>query len=408
MRLDVSTEESPRRVLLVCPELEFQPRGGASVYIVGIAQALRRTGAEVHVLATCTSVSAADWCSGAVLVPPRRRSVLAAAIALRPAMTSRFDIPLLRQQLRRLVEQDWDLVCVHHLSGVWATRILEAAHRRGRVKVWMYCAHNDEVSVRRDGLRYARLPDWPGRAVDLGQVWQAQRSLLRTPSSITAITPTDAASLGRRSGRRVVVVPPGSIATRRNAARGTAAPRAIVIAGSLRWRSKADNLRDLLAACADALELAGIQVLVAGKADPSFQRELQERFPAVRYLGEVASLGTVYSQARLAVIHEPRGGGFKMKVLDYATGGIPIVATAGSLIGQELEPSSFKLVDKLAALPAAVADLIDNDADLRRLAIAARDEVARRYSWDVSAATVLRVPYGEGSTSAANRTEGTV
>lgn len=358
------------------------------MYIVGLAQALHRRGIEVHVLAAGSEEPDASWCAGGLTVPIRAASSLRAVVSARPAMMSRFDVPRLKLELERLLEQDWDLACVHHLAAAWASRPLERARQSGRVGTWMYCAHNDEVAVRSQSLGRVGWRSRLARTLDLVRVGRVQRALLRVAPHVSAITDVDAASLAVRCDRPITVLRPGLVANRRDRD-GSQPPRAVILAGSLRWRSKLENLWEFLASCAEALERAGIEIVVAGKTADSDLRRLRGRFPGVRVLGEVADLEEIYRQVRLAVIHEPRGGGFKMKALDYACARVPMVATDGSLIGGELAPGCYQVVGGLASLPEAIVRLIDDEAALHRFSDAALRHVQQRYSWDVSASSLL-------------------
>jgi glycosyltransferase involved in cell wall biosynthesis len=382
----------PTRILFICPELDPDPRSGAAVYILGLARALKRSGAQVGVLATGTTPPDSDLWVQAVTVPPRASMSPARVFTSRPAMMGRFNLQLLERALAALLEQSWDLVCVHHLSGAWAANLLQQARRDHRNVAWIYCSQNDEVEVWRRSIQRHRSRSRVGRTYDLQRVALAQRRMLKKATAVTAISSADAESMSRRSRRDIIVVPPGvpgdcgcwedSLLAR---------PRSVVIAGSYRWRVKLDNLRELLDAWGWELPRLGVGVVVAGGvADRDLQR-LRRTYSEVQFLGEVWDVRAAFQQGRLALVHEPGGGGFKMKVLEYACAGLPIVATEGSLLAGELGGGSVRSVECLASLGQAVIDLIDDEVSLHMLRDAAWAEASGRYSWEVAAHTVLRL-----------------
>jgi glycosyltransferase involved in cell wall biosynthesis len=77
------------------------------------------------------------------------------------------------------------------------------------------------------------------------------------------------------------------------------------------------------------------------------------------------------------------GGGSRLKILEAAASGVPVVSTTVGAEGLELLPDREILI---ADTPAAFADSILRllrEPDLRRrLGAAAREKVVARYGWD--------------------------
>ena len=101
--------------------------------------------------------------------------------------------------------------------------------------------------------------------------------------------------------------------------------------GSFEWHVKAANLRQFLLAADPVLAGAGIELVVVGRVPGAVLDELRPRLRATQFAGWVERLADVLGEARMAVVDEPVGGGFKMKTLDYVFHHLPVAATAGSV-----------------------------------------------------------------------------
>ena len=113
---------------------------------------------------------------------------------------------------------------------------------------------------------------------------------------------------------------------------------------------------------------------------PRRVKELASR-PGIIASGHIENLGPLYRSAALAVVPVRVGGGTRIKVLEAAAHGVPVVATrfgaagTGFRSGQEL-----LLADDEAGFAAVCAKLLINGALALRLASQAKRKLRRDFS----------------------------
>src|SRR5690606_4592600 len=149
-----------------------------------------------------------------------------------------------------------------------------------------------------------------------------EQRLLQAARLVTAVTPEDAAVFNEEGeAREIFVLSPGRWAP--GPATGEAAPelsqrpRRVILSGSCEWVVKQHNMKRFLATALPVLQPAGIAVTVVGKMPEAFARELQTAFPAAEIHANVPDPSPFLDSARVGVIPEEAGGGFKLKALEY-------------------------------------------------------------------------------------------
>src|SRR5205085_3085674 len=113
----------------------------------------------------------------------------------------------------------------------------------------------------------------------------------------------------------------GAVASPRSIDAST--PRRVVLVGSYRWVAKQHNLRALAAAADEAFTRHGIVLDVVGDA-PAELRAALAGCRAVRLHGFADALAPFMADARMALVPEAIGGGFKLKLLDYVFHRVPV------------------------------------------------------------------------------------
>jgi len=102
-----------------------------------------------------------------------------------------------------------------------------------------------------------------------------------------------------------------------------------------------------------------------GSADESFLRQVRQGTTATHFTGTVPNIEPYLDEARIAIVPERNGGGFKLKVLEYVFNRVPIFALNGSFAGVPLTHNeNVMLYPDHAALAHGVLEAID---DVERL-----------------------------------------
>ena len=304
-----------------------------------------------------------------------------------PHMASRASTAPLRRLLSDRLEQKWDAIVFDGLSAGWAVDGV-AEHLRKHVlrpKI-AYIAHNHEPSLRKEVA--CSHPPGPMRAAltyDALKVRRLERRIISLANLVTAITPEDRQLYAAQwPGTAISVLKPGyrGIAPAGGTPIGRDRPRRAVIVGSFDWVAKRRNLQEFLAVADPLVAASGVQLQVVGSADPPFLDRMRRHAMATEFTGKVDDIDRYMDQARMALVPELHGGGFKLKVLDYVFRRLPILAIHGSVAGMPLthDESILYFRDHLS-LAQGVVRVIDDFDRLNGLQESAIGRCHDQFDW---------------------------
>lgn len=357
---------------------------GELIYTLGLLTSLAaRPGFEITVLAhepakPCDGGPPLTWqLHGSI--PAGRLKSLASRL---PADAFRLGNPVQRAALRRLLERDWDWIVIDQAACAWALPLIPKDAKLA------YIAHNHETEVRRQvaadgaGSPLMRLAlKWDAR-----KYGRMESRLCRRADLITAITPRDSAAFrGEAPGTPVCVLPPGysgEIPAGPPRPITAESPRQVVLAGAFEWLAKRRNLEAFLKAAAAPFRKAGIRFQVVGKADPEWFADLARQHPWADFTANVPSVAPYLDRARIGLIPEALGGGFKLKALDYIFRGLPLASVEAALSGVPVD----SLTEAIAAadpetLALDIAARIDDLPFLNHAARSALDACRDAFHW---------------------------
>lgn len=371
------------RCLWLSGDVPYPADSGRRAYSAGLSEALAAAGVGVIGLGsldppTETPDSGVDWHGVAVTSGPGSARRL---FSRWPAMAVVRQTPGYQHELRQVLDaEDVDVAVVDHLQMVWAVPVLEK-----RSVPIVYASQNHEASIRR---RFAAGIPWssprrPVLAYDAERAARAEGRLVRASRIVTAITESDARAYRADGAEHVVVVPPGYSGTRSDARTlDEHVPRDVIMVSNLDWHVKQANLRRLLAVADGKFADAGITLRIVGPAPQTLVEELAPRLRATEFVGRVPSLETELAKARVGIIFEPDGGGFKLKSLDYVFGRVPMAVLSGSAEGLPLEPDrDYLSFESAEALARGVIELVDDVERCQTLQQRAFDRCADAFDW---------------------------
>lgn len=379
-----------------CPEHD-----GQRIYSGRLIEALARAGANIDVLTFANSASHRR--DGSIddgvrwhLAPEDDsyrpwQSVFSRLphIAHRPATRT------MRERLQALLEaRDWDCVIFDGLAEGWALAPCTAHYaKRARRPRFVHISHNHEESTRAGVAR-----NYAGNPVrkqlirhDAEKAGALERRLVDGVDLVTAITPEDALKFSGRSRTPVIVLQPG-YAGRRVERRhiGPQTPRRAILAGSFDWIAKQMNLREFLAAAEPLFAMAGAELQIVGGGNETFLEEMRRQHPAADITGRVPDIAPYFDKARIAIVPELSGGGFKLKVLDYVFNRVPVAALKGSVAGMPLKAGeSILLSDGYRQLAEAVLKVVDDFTYLNDLQQRAYAACTHAFEWRARGTTLL-------------------
>ncbi|MCH7224946.1 hypothetical protein [Haloferula sp. A504] len=357
---------------------------GDLIYTIGLLQALAATDeCRITVLAHRAPHNAGETlpgihCELPVGVP--KKSLLCLLSKL-PSDAHRLGGREMREALWDLLQEDFDCVVIDQAANAWA---LDLIPREMRV---IYISHNHEASVRaevaesgegsplfrwaltKDAMKYARLED----------------RLAERADAISAITPRDASIYKREfPEKRIKIISPGYSRRIPESLPPLVerTPRRVVLAGTFEWLAKRRNLEAFLTESAEPFEKANIAFHVVGKCDPAYFAKLSEEFPQVSFFPNVRSMDPHLGDARIGLIPEALGGGFKLKALDYIFRGLPLASIGPALSGLPLNPGRDCLAaGSTSELAELIADRIDDLEFLNQAAANALEKCRGAFHW---------------------------
>lgn len=343
------------KCLWIARDLPFPLDAGDRIYSANMARAVSEAGLRVRFLAFGDAAVPADWPVETRTVSGAKRSNLRALASGLPIAAAIHATPAYRALLAEQLSERWDVIVIDSYGSGWAleqclrTRVLAAPPRL------VYLSHNHEESLWRAMAREssAALPKKLALWQNALKVRALERRLVREVDLVATITAEDAQTYAAQcAGKRTVVLTPGYsgwVAPER--AIDADCPPCVVLVGSFRWVVKQENLRRFLALADARFKQRGIRFDVIGDVPQALLDELRPKLQATEFHGFVDDIAPYFARARLAVVPEIIGGGFKLKYLDYIFGRVPVATIA----------------DAAAGLPQAVRDNMLCSGDLAQL-----------------------------------------
>lgn len=360
------------RCLWVGRYIPYPADAGAKVYSARLAESLADSGVFVRFLgpgktdAVPESSRRVEW----VAVPNAKRSEILALFSPLPNAAAIDATAAYRSLLDAQLNEHWDAIVLDSYAAGWALdRCVTYAASHEPRPVLAHVSHNHEAAVWQSMASEAQASA-PKRLVwwlNARKVRALEERVVRNVDLVAAITDEDAAALVAAVPRtmpnpRTVTLTPGyhgTVAAPRKISADT--PRRVAIVGSFRWAPKQDNLRRFVEMADGAFAADDIGLDIIGDVPGSLQTELKAKTRATRFHGFVDDPAAALAQARMAIVPELIGGGFKLKFLDYLFARIPVATLAAAAPGlpQVLRDQMLVREDLDSLVEAIVSEMDD-------------------------------------------------
>ncbi len=349
---------------------------GAKVYSANLARSLAESGLFVRFIgfgdasALTDAAASVEW----LTVPGNKRSRALAACSRWPIAAAidatKAYASLLEVQLR----EPWDAVVLDGYASGWALDRCLAYRNESRAHrpVLVHVSHNHEEILWGAMAREARGSALKRLALrrNANKVRTLERRIVRNVDLLTTITDEDRRSLGAGldENRSLSLTPgyAGWVARERRIS--TSTPRRVIIMGSFRWVVKQDNLTRFVEIADPIFKEHGIELDIVGDIPQALLSTLAARCRATCFHGFVADVTPFLARARIAVVPEFIGGGFKLKFLDYIFGRVPVATVSQAVAGlpEELQRTMLSS-DSLTGLTWEIVSRIDRLDELNRM-----------------------------------------
>ena len=367
-----TASRSQMKCLWIGRYMPYPLDAGAKVYSAKLAEALAGAGATVRFLGFGRDDAAPRDCGVEyVSVGSDQRSQMAAMFSRLPIAaaidsTSAYSV-LLEEQLCA----EWDAIVFDGYGTGWALPRCLAYVREQKVRrtVLVHVSHNHEAAVWAAMAREAR-----GSLARRVVLWQnalkvraLERKVVANVDLVSAICDEDLAALQVSQPReQTVTLTPGyagPIVSERVIDERT--PRRVVIVGSFRWQPKQENLARFVECADPVFRSHDIELDVVGDVPDELLATLRSRAQATTFHGFVDDMSPLLGQARMAIVPELIGGGFKLKFLDYFFTRVPVATLTAAAAG--LPASLRELMIAESSLESLVAGIVANVECVERL-----------------------------------------
>lgn len=277
------------------------------------------------------------------------------------------------------IAEDTDIVLAHRLH---AALPVHAAKKLGAMPPVVVDV--DDIEHRKFLRELRQPPYWAGKILKflhVPAIAVAERRMVRAAAVSFVCSESDRRYVQRLAWCKRVAVVPNSVDLGQisSGKRAIPATRRIVFVGTYSHRPNVDAAEHLLhevfprirAKVPDAeLELVGPGI----ESLPSYG----QRMPGVNFRGFVLDLAEVWAEARLLCCPIRAGGGTRIKIIEAAARGVPVVSTTMGAEGLDFEDGrEILLGDSPADLADACARVLQDDALAFRLATAAQKNAVR-------------------------------
>jgi len=322
------------------------------------------------------------------IIPRRNINRMWSLLSDLPGDAYRTGTPEYRTELTKQLESShWDAIIINHICMGWAVQPLKAHMRkRGRRIPLVYVSHNHEMSLKPQVAesQEAALPYKEILKYDARKFVQLERRMIDACDLLTTITDEDL-SLYRRdfpSQRMLCLLPgyDGNIVPERTIS--DAVPRQCIIFGSIVWIAKKQNLIDFARVADPVFRQADITVHVVGNIDDDVTNAISSWAKQFKFIGRVDDVSPHFATARLGIMPDLVGGGFKHKNLQYIFHRVPMISMTGQVSGLPLiEGTDINVAESYAQLANMVVETIDDFPRLNAMQTASFDKCLGCFDW---------------------------
>jgi hypothetical protein len=389
----ITAMNDPKRCLWIARYIPYPLDEGAKVYSANLARSLSAAGVFVRFMGLGDTAAVPETGAGIewLAVPGGKRSKASAVFSAWPIAAAIDATKTYRSLLEAQLREPWDAIVLDSYGTGWALdRCLAYRSESGsRRPVLVHVSHNHEEALWRLMAEEGRGSALKRLALrrNAAKVGALERRLVRNVDLLTAITEEDRLSLTVGLNRdRSLSLTPGYTGPGVGERRITAAmPRRVIVVGSFQWVVKQENLTRFVELADPVFKEHGIELDIVGEIPQALLASLRARCQATCFHGFVADVAPLLSRARIAVVPESIGGGFKLKFLDYIFGRIPVATISQAAAGLPREMRRAMLSnDSLSGLIDEIVSHIDWLDELNRMQERAFTLGKARFDWSDS------------------------
>ena len=221
--------------------------------------------------------------------------------------------------------------------------------------------------------------------------WQAPRvarleqDILRRAAGASCVSERDARAFSSNGGEPPIVVSNGVDLTRYVFRPEPSSEELVFYVGDLTWPPNLEGIRWFLSEVWPILsgQRPRARVEVLGRGEGPLRALARHGPPGLSFLGEGADTRPLWRRAAVAIVPLLTGGGTRLKILEAAACGVPVVATPVGAEGLDFAAGrEIAVASEAPDFAAAIARLLAEPGARRVQAAAARRRVEAQYGWE--------------------------
>lgn len=386
-RIDSSLE-----VLWLTRYFPFPPaQGGDVIYTRQLMAATAAAGARIRAFVLDGSGAGRDrpnthgisWTEGG----RGQRPNWASLFSLLPNQAGKFLSAAVEKRLLALLDDKaWDAIVLDNLSAAaYLSTIRRWMAASGKSPKLVYVAHNHEKSTHWSVARDNEHSHFMRAVLSLNamKVERLERRLVRACRLVSVNTEEDRKMFAADAPEAAYIVLKPAYDGRRIPLRDLSRTgRIVIVLGSYLWIPKRANLEAFLAEATSVFPEKQIQLRVVGAMDAGYRQTLKDRFPWAEIVGPVPEVESELDLARIGVVPEIAGGGFKHKTLFYVFNRVAAAGITDAMAGSLLEPQNdYIAANDLPSLVRGIAEAIDDVPRLSAMVERAYGRCVSAFNW---------------------------
>jgi len=264
------------------------------------------------------------------------------------------------QSFLEQISCQYDLIVINHHSMLWATEYINS-----EVNV-LFVTHNVETEVALSRLKVSKNPiNIIFGLIDYMKHRIYEKNHINNSMTISAISDHDRNYFHKEYKNKIIKILPFTDLARK---KSTLSKKEAVIIGSFFWKIKQQNLYTFLKEAEPHLQSnKDVTLKVIGGKTTKFKESLLANFN-IEIHDNVDDFKEYIENSRVGLIIDKAGGGFKLKILDYISYGLPIYSiNEGVTSDLNGEGKGFLIFDTYQELIDQLLIDIDDRAKLEKM-----------------------------------------
>ena len=165
-------------------------------------------------------------------------------------------------------------------------------------------------------------------------------------------------------------------------------PGEMLFLGSLDWRPNLDGLECFIREAFPKIlsRLPDYRLVIVGRKPVAWLRKLVDKHPNIELNSDVPDVRPYIRRAQMMIVPLRVGGGSRLKILEAAASGLPVISTRVGAEGLVLEPGKeYLAAETIEGLADQVIYASKHQDQLRQMALSARERVVGKYDWNALA-----------------------